>query len=189
MRHRLLIILATAILLLLSTSAASAFGLKDVLRMHKDGIDDKLIIQKIEYSGKTFHLDADDMHKLKEAGVSDKVISAMLRTEARDYDDDYYDRGYDHGYYYHHYPRTRLYVGFGGYYPYYGHYGSYWYPRYYSSYPRSYRTYRHGGQYGDTRYRGQVGERIYTGNRGPAAGYRERSRPAQPGAGARTRTR
>jgi len=180
---------STALLLLLSTSAASAFGLKDVLRMHKDGIDDSLIIQKIEYSGKTFHLDADDMHKLKEAGVSDKVISAMLRTEARYEDDEYYDRGYD--YYYHHYPRTRLYVGFGhgGYYPYYGYYGSYWYPRHYSYYsPRSYRTYPQG-QYGNTRYRGQVGERLYTGNRGPAAGYGGRSRPAQPGAGTRTRQR
>lgn len=187
MRHLLLIIVSTVILLLISASAASAFGWKDVLQMHKDGIDDKLIIQKIEYSGKTFRLDADDMRKLKEKGVSDKVISAMLRTEAREYDD--YDRDYDYGYYYHHYPRTRLYVGFGGYYPYYGYYSRYWYPRHYSSYPRSYRTYRHGGQYGDTRYRGQVGERLYGGNRGPAAGFRERSRPANPGAGARTRTR
>ena len=186
-RHRLLIIVSTAILLLLSTSAASAFGLKDVLKMHKDGIDESLIIQKIEYSGKTFRLDADDMHKLKEAGVSDKVISAMLRTEARDaYDDTYYHR-YDYDYY-HYYPRTRLHVGFGGYYPYYGYYGRF-YPRYYSYYsPRSYRTHRQG-DYGTTRTRTQVGERLYTGNRGPAAGYRERSRSAQPGAGARTRSR
>ena len=103
----------------------------------------------------------------------------------------YWSRVHYGDFYYHHYPRTRLYVGFGhgGYYPYYGYYGSYWYPRHYSYYsPRSYRTYPQG-QYGNTRYRGQVGERLYTGNRGPAAGYGGRSRPAQPGAGTRTRQR
>ena len=206
MRRSLLVIVTALVLFLLSTSSASAFGLKDVLQMHKDGIADSLIIQKIEYSRKTFRLDAGDMRDLKEAGVSDEVISTMLRTENRGDDEDYYDypRGYAYDDYY--YPHTRLYLGFGlgGYYPHGWYYGGYRYPRHYRYYsPRYYRTYDHRryyfhrgntgyrtptGQWGGTRYRGQVGERIYSGNR-PRAGYRERTGPAHPGTGVRTRRR
>ena len=191
MKRILLPVLFALALFLISASAASAFGLKDVVRMHEDGIADSLIIQKIVYSGKTFHLDADDLHALKEAGVSDEGISALLRTEA-EYDsrDGYYDYGYDRGYYY---PHARVYLGFGlGYYdswwPYYGGYWYRGYSPYYPYYSRYYGGYHHDydryyfrrgytgyrtptGQWGDTRYRGQVGSRIYTGNRG-YPGYR-----------------
>ena len=98
--------------------SAWAFGWKDVLKMHEDGISDSLIIQKIEHSGKSFSLNPRDLHALKEGGVSDGVISAMLRTEDRnDYEGEYY--GYDH---------SRVYVGLGfGYYGGYRRYcGGYW---------------------------------------------------------------
>src|SRR5262245_15287016 len=90
---------------------AWAFGKKDVVKMTHDGVEDSLIVLKIENSGKTFHLDADDIHDLQDAGVSDEVISAMLRTEGRDRDDDYYGYGYPYGHYY--YPYSRFYLGFG----------------------------------------------------------------------------
>lgn len=112
---------------LLLTSGAWAFGLKDVIQMNRDGIPDSLIIQKIEYSGKVFHLDADDFRRLKAAGVSDDVVSAMLVTEDRDdgfYGPPYYypRRPYYRPYYSPYYPRVVVGLGFG----YYGHpYGYY----------------------------------------------------------------
>ena len=118
------------------TSPALAFGTKDVLQMQRDGISDQLIIEKIEHSGKVFRLDADDLRELKQAGVSDKVITSMLRTEDRE--DDYT--------YYH--PRSRVFVDLGfyggtyyrpcGYYPRYRHYGTWGYGGYggHGYYPR-----------------------------------------------------
>ncbi len=137
---------------------AWAFGVKDVVQMHADGIADSLIIQKIEHSGKSFDLNAKDLHQLKEAEVSDEIISAMLQTEDADWR---YD---DNGYYY----PPRVYVGlgfgyyhdywpyYGGYWPYYGYYGHYGhYGRYYGGHygytaPRyyNYRYYGHGGYSG-----------------------------------------
>ena len=117
-----IVAVGAALLLLLSTGAASAFGVKDVVALTKDGVADSLILQKIAYSRTTFHLDAGDIHALKSAGVSDEVISAMLRTEA-DGRDEYVDGYPVYGpYYYPHY-----YAPY--YYPYYGPYYPYYYPR------------------------------------------------------------
>src|SRR5262245_65371245 len=88
-------LVALATLTLALPHSALAFGWKDVIRMHQDGVPDSLIIQKIEHSGKSFSLSPDQIHRLMEADVSDEVISAMLRTE----DQDEYDRG-DYGRYY-----------------------------------------------------------------------------------------
>jgi len=166
---RISILVAVGLLLfLLPASRASAFGVKDVIRMNDDGVADSLMILKIENSGKTFHLDADDLHALREAGVSDEVISAMLRTEGRDgRDRDYWDGGY---YYPPAYPYGHVFLGFG----YYHHYG-YYAPRYYGSrfygsygYPR-YRVYHaqpYSGNYGTQRYRGSYGTRPGTSGSG-----------------------
>jgi hypothetical protein len=74
------IVFTTLMAMLLATSAW-AFSTKDVIEMHKAGLADSLIMMKIAYSGMRFHLGASDIRKLKEAGVSDEVISEMLRTE------------------------------------------------------------------------------------------------------------
>lgn len=164
MKRTLLLTAASLLLLLSSAPTASAFGLKDVVQMHKDGIADSLVVQKIVFSGKTFHLEADDLHALKAAGVSDEVISAMLRTEYQGEGQDSYDGA---GYYY---PHSHVVVGLGlnfgypryyGYYrPYGPYYGTYWAPRY-RPYVRHYTGYYgHGGypRYSpNTRYRGYVG--------------------------------
>src|SRR6267143_1867786 len=132
---------ATGLLLFfLSVPSASAFGLKDVFKMNSDGIADSLIILKIENSGKTFRLNADDMHKLQKAGVSDEVISAMLRTEGRDRDEGYRYRDYYPDYSYQYYS------------PY---YGGYRVPRY-----RPYYSNPYSGNYGNYRYRGSYGNRL-----------------------------
>ena len=131
---RILLYTVTGLLLFfISVPRASAFGVKDVLRMNDDGIADSLMILKIENSGKTFHLNANDMHALKKAGVSDEVISAMLRTEGRDRDEDYgyggyYPYSYSHPYY--SYPYSHVYLGFGYRHYYSPYYGGYLAPRY-----------------------------------------------------------
>ena len=168
--------LTCSALLLLAALAtaphASAFGWKDVLKMHRAGISDSLIIQKIEYSGATIRLDADDMEALKEEGVSDEVISAMLRTEAEEYEDeDYRYDGRSYGYY----PHGRVYVGFGYHAPYDWYYDRYWYPRYRPYYTRGY--YGYYGGYRDYRYDRPY--RRYYDRRGSYGDYgtsRERTR-------------
>ena len=121
MRRVVLISVATSLLLMLASGAASAFGVKDVVAMSKDGVSDSLILQKIRYSGKSFHLDARDVHDLKAAGVSDEVISAMLRTEGRD------DWGPAYGPYY--YPRHYYYTPYYTPYVYPYDYSPCYYPR------------------------------------------------------------
>lgn len=83
MKRILLIAAAGLLTLSLSVASAWAFGTKDVVAMHQSGFADSLIVQKIRYSGATFHLNTNDIAKLKGQGISDTVISAMLRTEAR----------------------------------------------------------------------------------------------------------
>jgi len=179
------ILLYTAIGLLLLSFAppgASAFGVKDILKMNADGIADSLIILKIENSGKTFHLNADDMHALQKAGVSDEVISAMLRTEGRDRDEDYGYRGYYPYYSYPYYPYSHVFLGFGYrhyYSPYYGYYGGYRAPRY-----SPYYTNPSSGNYGNTRYRGSYGTRLPSGG-----GTYGTPKPSPSGSGTRTRSR
>jgi hypothetical protein len=195
MKRLLLCSAAGLLVFLVSVTAASAFGWKDVVKMRQAGIADSLILQKIEYSGTTFHLNADEMEALKEAGVSDALISAMLRTEAEDEDDDggyrYDDYGYHgyygyygHPYYPYYYPHSRIYVRLGlGYYgPYPRYYDTYRYPRYHPYYYK--RTYYGGhrswkGDYGTTRVRTRVGDRIDTHNRG-FTGYRARTNVGSP---------
>lgn len=146
---RILLIGSFGLLLsFISVHGAWAFGLKDVVQMHGDGIADSLIIQKIDHSGKTFHLDARDMHELKQAGVSDEVISAMLQTEDREDETDSY---YYDGYYY---PRVSLGVGlgfgsyYGPYWPYSGWYGRYGHYRYHGYYSPRYYGYHYYGRPG-----------------------------------------
>jgi hypothetical protein len=159
---------------------AWAFGLKDVVRMHQDGIEDSLIIEKIDHSGKNFDLDARDMRELKQAGVSDEVISAMLQTEDREDESDSY---YYDGYYAH--PRVSVGLGFGSYFgpywPYYGGYGRYGHYRYHGYYAPRYYGYHYYGRPG-------------YGYSGPGYGttrqrYYNYSRPATPQTGPVTRHR
>jgi hypothetical protein len=112
---------------LMFASAVWAFGVEDVVQINWDGISDTLILQKIQHSGTTFHLNAGDMRALKEEGVPDEIVSAMLATE------DQPDYGYAYGPYYHpYYPYyPRVVVGLGlGFYPRYGYYGSRFRPFY-----------------------------------------------------------
>jgi hypothetical protein len=121
---RFLVVAAAGLLLTVAAiESAWAFGTKDVLAMHRDGIADSLIIQKITYSGVTFHLDSADISALKNAGVSDAVISVMLETEGRDYHGPYLGPYWGPYYYGPYYPY------YGPYYRPYGYYYRPYYPR------------------------------------------------------------
>jgi hypothetical protein len=142
MRRFLLVVAAILAASVFAANRAQAFGVKDVIQMHRDGIADSLIVQKIRYSGKAFHLDANDLRDLKREGIPDEIVSEMLATERRD------DYPYYGGYYYpygpYHYYYPRVVVGFG----YYGYYGHPYYRRYVRPFPYyapRYRGYVRGG--------------------------------------------
>lgn len=189
---RIVLLGAVGLIALLSLPhTASAFGWKDVIQMHHDGVPDSLIIQKIEHSGKSFSLSPKQIHALMEADVSDGVISAMLQTE---------DRGgydYDGSYRYYH---PRAYAGFAFHYydgwPYYRtywpyrYYGDYYYPRHYLYYePRHFRyDYPRGTNYGMERQRTDVTPRSGWWSSGSGA-RTGRGADGGAGSGAGTRTR
>jgi hypothetical protein len=176
---RISLFAVTGLLLFLFTaSVASAFGVKDVLKMNRDEIPDSLIILKIENSGKTFHLSADDMRALHDAGVSDEVISALLRTEGRDRDYGSGDYYYPYSYPYYSYPYGHVFLGFGYRHYYSPYYGGYRVPRY-----RSYYSNPGSGNYGNQRYRGSYGTRP------PSAGTGSQYRPSRPSTGTQSRRR
>jgi len=116
---RILVVVAAGLLLSpLITHGAWAFGVKDVVAMNQDGIPDSLIIEKIRHSDARFDLDAKDFHTLKEAGVSNGVVVAMLRTEDSDRAGAY--RG---GYYWPYYSPWYLGLDFDFYAPYFRAHG------------------------------------------------------------------
>ncbi len=94
MKRTLVVVAAGLVLSFLLPHDALAFGVKDVVTMSRDGVPDSLIIAKIRHGDTRFDLDAKDFHVLKEAGVSNDVVLAMLRTEdsghAGVYRDSYY---------------------------------------------------------------------------------------------------
>jgi hypothetical protein len=63
--------------------ASTLLAVKDVVAMSQERIPELLIIEKIRHCDTRFDLDAKDLHLLKEAGVSNDVVVAMLRTEDR----------------------------------------------------------------------------------------------------------
>lgn len=88
---RFLVVMVVAMgFFLLTPLTAFAFGVKDVEAMSHEGIPDSLIVQKIEHSGAVFHLNAKDLHQLQQAGVSNEVVGAMLRTEDAHRTPEYY---------------------------------------------------------------------------------------------------
>jgi hypothetical protein len=170
---RIVLVAAAGLFLLMGSSHhAWAFNVRDVVAMHQDGIPDSLIIQKIRHSGTTFHLGAKDLRALREAGVADEIVSAMLRTEDRGYayGYDHYPYDYYPDYYYHSWP-VSLSFGFGYYRPYYRPYYRSFYRPYYRGAP-SYYGGRGIGPGGYGRIGSGAGGRMQGG--GAGGGFRHR---------------
>jgi hypothetical protein len=77
MRNRLLLV---AILVAVSTVCAAQQPLNNaaVLKMHAAGLGDDLLTQTINSNPGTYATGVDDLIALKTAGISDKVIGAMI---------------------------------------------------------------------------------------------------------------
>ncbi len=61
-----------------------AISLYDVVRLSQHGYSDEQIIELIDDTGARFQLDADSLVTLKEAGVSERVIQALIEATATD---------------------------------------------------------------------------------------------------------
>jgi hypothetical protein len=89
MRHvpRLLIFLLAGIVLLgPAKGSASATSIEDLIKLKANKatpVSDDVLIALIESDGSVFHLTADDILPLKQKGLSDKLIIAMLLTATR----------------------------------------------------------------------------------------------------------
>lgn len=132
-------ILLAVLLTLLFSSSASALTVEDVIYLSSAGVEDSIIIAKIEASGVAFHLTTEEIVMLWEAGVSATVIEYMIGTsedvpDARDYEDEEYYEGYsvDGDVMVVHHPRTRVHLYFG-----FGYYDNWYYPYWYSCGPYS----------------------------------------------------
>lgn len=110
---------------------------EDVIALSKEGIGNEVIISQIKATRSYFQLSTTDLLELKKAGVSEKVIGAMIASEelprARRFTRRYYypylpfvPRSIYYGYpwYYPRYPSIHLGISHG-YYPAYGHPGFY----------------------------------------------------------------
>lgn len=131
------------LLTFLFSSSASALTVDDVIYLSSAGVEDSIILAKIDASGVVFDLSTQEIVELWNADVSPDVIEYMISTaagipEARDdvgaeydYDDD------DVIIVQHPGTRVHLYFGFGyyddsWYYPYWSWYRPYYYDAYYS---------------------------------------------------------
>ncbi len=115
--------------------------INDVIALSQDSVSADVIISQIKATDSYFRLSTDDIVALRKAGVTDKVINAMIQTSSQ--------------------PRNRRAgtLAYPSYYPYwwYSWYPYYWYP-WYSWYPSyygiSWRFGYHGGYYGGHYYGG-----------------------------------
>jgi hypothetical protein len=137
----------TVLFTLLVCSAASALTLEDVIYLSSAGVDDSIIIAKMEASGAFYDLSSREIVELWEAGVRGEVIEYMISTSSGSYGDEeeyHYEYEYDddgdeivvvrH-------PRStvHLYFGFGYYDGWYYPYWSWHRPYYYGYYSYSWR--------------------------------------------------
>ena len=60
----------------MTVSAATVTG-EDVIKMHRAGVSDDVIIQTVESSGSNFYLSVQDVEALKREGVSERVLGVM----------------------------------------------------------------------------------------------------------------
>ena len=75
--------LVFALLFVPSLAVAGDLTLRDVIELHRSGLGDDLLISVIDADGGPFALTFADIHDLKSDGLSERVITALVRTGAR----------------------------------------------------------------------------------------------------------
>ena len=72
--------LAGLLMILVTAASAEAVTMKDIVDLTKAGLGEEVLLALIEVDGGVFDVDADTIAGLKAAGVSDKVIVALVRS-------------------------------------------------------------------------------------------------------------
>ena len=79
--HRMkLMIPIVAAVLALSPVAADAITLKEIVQLSRAGLGDEVLLALIEVDQKVFAIDSETLHMLKDQGVSERVIVALIRS-------------------------------------------------------------------------------------------------------------
>lgn len=73
-------LLTLLVVLALSAGRAEALNIRDIIELSKAGLSDQVLIALIEVDRGVFSVDTDTLKKLKNEGVSDPVIVAMIRS-------------------------------------------------------------------------------------------------------------
>lgn len=139
--------LFVALLTLLFSATAQALTVDDVIYMSSAGVDDSIIIAKIEASGDVYDLSTEEIVGLWEAGVSPDVIEYMISTasgdvEAYDEEEAEYEGDDDVDEIIIRHPRSRVHLYFG-----WGYYDSWYYPYWWAYRPYNYDWYFYTGFY------------------------------------------
>lgn len=77
MRRLVLILLAVTVL---SARPAAAITVRDIIELSKTGLSDEIILAIIDTERKVFPIDPATLKLLKDSGVSERVILAMVRS-------------------------------------------------------------------------------------------------------------
>ena len=80
MRHLPKTILALIVFVGLGASRAEAVSVRDLVELTRAGLSDQVLLALIEVDRTVFTIDAPTLKMLKDAGVSEAVIIAMIRS-------------------------------------------------------------------------------------------------------------
>ncbi len=78
--RRLSLIPIIAMALLFAPSTADAITLREIVELSRAGIGDDVLLALIEIDQRVFPIDTNTLRMLKESGVSEKVIVAIVRS-------------------------------------------------------------------------------------------------------------
>ena len=77
---RSLVCLVAVLLLTLVPTRASALTVRDVIELTRAGLGDEILLALIDVDPSVFPIDSTTLKRLKEEGVSERVILAMIRS-------------------------------------------------------------------------------------------------------------
>lgn len=80
MRRVLSVALAVVAVALFTAGRADALTVRDVIELSKAGLGDEVLLALIEVDPSVFAIDAPTLKQLKAAGVTDRVIVAMIKS-------------------------------------------------------------------------------------------------------------
>ena len=74
------VLAAATLMLALGVPTAEAVTLQDLIDLKRAGLGDEVLLALIEVDGGVFNIDTATLTKLKQAGLSEKVIEAIVRS-------------------------------------------------------------------------------------------------------------